>query len=73
MSHIQTLWFIHAVSWIAQFVGHGFYEKRKPALFENIFLTMNAPVFINIEIMNYFGYKKEEMDVTKKIYSCRSY
>lgn len=27
---------LHAVSWIAQFVGHGFAEKRAPALLDNL-------------------------------------
>lgn len=27
---------IHAVCWIAQFLGHGVAEKRAPALFDNL-------------------------------------
>eukprot|EP00659_Diplonema_papillatum_P020313 gene20313-31266_t len=28
---------VHAVSWIAQFIGHGVFEKRAPALFTSFF------------------------------------
>lgn len=27
---------LHAVSWIAQFLGHGLAEKRAPALLDNL-------------------------------------
>lgn len=27
---------VHAATWCAQFVGHGVYEKRAPALLDNL-------------------------------------
>jgi len=27
---------VHAICWIAQFIGHGFAEKRAPALLDNL-------------------------------------
>ena len=46
-----------------QFVGHGVFEKRKPALMDNLFLTINAPIFISLEIVYFlFGYRKEELN-----------
>jgi uncharacterized membrane protein YGL010W len=66
-THIQVLLIVYCSSWISQFIGHGLFEGRKPALMDNIFLTTNAPVFANIEIMYYlFGYRQEEIDETKK-------
>jgi uncharacterized membrane protein YGL010W len=62
-SQIQSYLFINIFSWIAQFLGHGLFEKRKPALMENIFLTLNAPCFVNIELFNFlFNYRKKELE-----------
>ena len=27
---------IHSLGWVAQFIGHGVFEGRKPALFDNL-------------------------------------
>ena len=45
--------------WIlAQFYGHFKIEQRAPALMTNLLLTINAPLFVNIEIFYYlFGYR----------------
>ena len=32
----MTIGAVHAFSWIAQFVGHGVFEGRKPALMDNL-------------------------------------
>lgn len=67
LSHMQVIVFIHVISWILQFIGHGKFEGRKPALLDNLQLIFNAPVFVHIELMNYlFGYKKEELEETRK-------
>lgn len=61
------IWLIlHLVSWIAQFIGHGIFEKRKPALMDNLLLTLNAPVFALLEVFELFGYRKEEIEETRK-------
>lgn len=66
-STIQIVVIIHILSWASQFIGHGVFEGRKPALMDNLLLTLNAPIFVNIEIFYYlFGYKKEEIDESKK-------
>ena len=63
LSELQSYLLVNLFSWVMQFVGHGFAEKRKPALAENIFLTLNAPCFVNIELLNFlFGYKAKELD-----------
>ncbi len=67
LSNMQSTIFLHILSWILQFIGHGVFEKRKPALLDNIFLVFNAPVFVNIELMNFiFKYKESELNETRK-------
>ncbi|OKL58425.1 hypothetical protein UA08_06110 [Talaromyces atroroseus] len=64
---------IHVVSWIAQFVGHGAYEGRSPALLDNLFQALFlAPLFVFLEYLFIFGYRPElqrrvESAVQKKI------
>lgn len=51
---------IHIFSWFAQFYGHGIHEKRAPALFDNLNQALSmAPLFVLMEVMFKFGYKKE--------------
>lgn len=38
-----------------QFVGHGVFEKRKPALMDNISQILNAPMFVMIELCELGG------------------
>jgi uncharacterized membrane protein YGL010W len=35
-SHTPAIIAIHVSCWIAQFIGHGFAEKRAPALLDNL-------------------------------------
>ena len=49
--------------WIAQFIGHGVFEKRAPALLDSwdqAFIT--APLFVLLEIMFFFGYRRQFYD-----------
>lgn len=34
--HVTQAAILHAISWIAQFLGHGLAEKRAPALLDNV-------------------------------------
>lgn len=44
-------------SWIAQFVGHGIFEKRAPALLNNLPQSLHAAVFfVWLEILFKLGY-----------------
>ncbi|KAL2834726.1 hypothetical protein BJY01DRAFT_252908 [Aspergillus pseudoustus] len=55
-------WFggIHAVSWILQFVGHGAFEGRAPALLDNLVQALLlAPLFVWMEVLFIFGYRPE--------------
>ncbi|KAJ5157809.1 uncharacterized protein N7482_008909, partial [Penicillium canariense] len=51
---------IHVVSWLAQFVGHGKFEGRAPALLDNLAQALLlAPLFVWMEILFFFGYRPE--------------
>ncbi|KAG6866520.1 hypothetical protein C0991_003064 [Blastosporella zonata] len=58
--HISRAALIHAVSWIAQFLGHGLAEKRAPALLDNLVgAVVLAPFFVHLEILFALGYRPE--------------
>jgi uncharacterized membrane protein YGL010W len=69
ISDLKIILIIHIMSWVFQFIGHGAFEGRKPALVDNILLTLNAPVFVNAEIFYYlFGWRKKQIeDITPYI------
>ncbi|KAI9048082.1 hypothetical protein LZ554_007878 [Drepanopeziza brunnea f. sp. 'monogermtubi'] len=51
---------VFLVSWIAQFVGHGVYEGRAPALLDNLVQALVlAPFFVFMEALFTFGYRPE--------------
>ncbi len=50
--HMAVAGAVHAFAWIAQFVGHGFAEKRAPALLDNILggkFLLSASITARIE------------------------
>ena len=52
---------INVFCWITQFVGHGIYEQRAPAIITNVLFIFIAPFFDMFEVMNKaFGYREEE-------------
>jgi len=51
---------VHVVCWLAQFVGHGVFEGRAPALLDNIFQALFlAPLFVWLEFLFLLGYRPE--------------
>ena len=44
--------------WILQLVGHVF-EGRRPALVDNVFQALIAPIFLMAEVLFAFGYKRD--------------
>jgi len=51
---------IHIVSWLAQFVGHGKFEGRAPALLDNLFQAIFlAPFFVWLEVLFTLGYRPD--------------
>ena len=58
---------IHFFGWGTQFVGHGCFERRAPALLTNFFFLFIAPFFVTLEILyNLFGYRKSEIKEYQK-------
>lgn len=57
------------MSWILQFIGHGKYEGRKPALLDNLVQALFlAPLFVWYEILFKLGfYKQLKRDVEAAI------
>ncbi|KFZ16010.1 hypothetical protein V501_02441 [Pseudogymnoascus sp. VKM F-4519 (FW-2642)] len=56
----QIAFGVFIFSWIAQFVGHGAFEGRAPALFENLHMALvTAPFFEWIELLFKLGYRPE--------------
>lgn len=51
---------LHVTSWIAQFVGHGIFEGRAPALMDNLVQAFFlAPFFVWMEFLFLLGYRPE--------------
>lgn len=51
---------VHVFAWLAQFVGHGVFEGRAPALLDNLVQALFlAPFFVWMEILFMFGYRPE--------------
>lgn len=51
---------VHIVSWVAQFIGHGVFEGRAPALLDNLVQAIFlAPLFVWLEVLFMFGYRPE--------------
>jgi len=51
---------VEIVSWIAQFIGHGAFEGRAPALLDNLLQALVlAPFFVFMETLFFFGYRPE--------------
>ncbi|KAL1989016.1 hypothetical protein VTN96DRAFT_5779 [Rasamsonia emersonii] len=51
---------LHVVSWLAQFLGHGRFERRAPALLDNLVQALFlAPLFVWMEFLFFLGYRPE--------------
>ena len=49
---------LFVASWIGQFIGHGVFEGRAPALLDNLVQAVFlAPFFVWMEVLFYFGYR----------------
>ncbi|KAG4070618.1 hypothetical protein HA402_013538 [Bradysia odoriphaga] len=60
---------VQVVCWVAQFVGHGVYEGRAPALFDNLVQAfVMAPFFVLLEVLFHFGYRPDFQEkIWKKV------
>ncbi|ODV91323.1 hypothetical protein CANCADRAFT_3031 [Tortispora caseinolytica NRRL Y-17796] len=51
---------VHIACWIAQFIGHGVFEGRSPALFDSLLQSLTlAPFFVVYEILFSLGYRRD--------------
>ena len=51
---------IFVSSWVAQFIGHGVFEGRAPALLDNLVQALVlAPFFVWMEVLFSFGFRPE--------------
>ncbi|AEO65358.1 uncharacterized protein THITE_2149855 [Thermothielavioides terrestris NRRL 8126] len=51
---------VHIVCWLLQFIGHGKFEGRAPALLDNLFQAIFlAPLFVWLELLFALGYRPE--------------
>ena len=51
---------LHVFAWLAQFLGHGVFEGRAPALLDNLVQALFlAPFFVWLEVLFSFGYRPE--------------
>jgi len=51
---------LFVTGWVTQFLGHGVWEKRAPALKDNLLQALYfAPFFVWMEILFALGYRKE--------------
>ncbi|MQL91514.1 hypothetical protein Taro_024137 [Colocasia esculenta] len=50
---------VHVLCWIAQFIGHGVFEGRAPALLDNLVQALvMAPFFVLLEVLHkFFNYE----------------
>ena len=67
---LNHFWFMTALqgfAWIMQFIGHGVFEKRAPALLSNLLTVFVAPDFVVIEILYSLGYNKKAIEECQAI------
>ena len=66
LSYVNFMIVLNVIGWIMQFIGHGVFEKRKPALLNNIFSSLVAPFFVVVELLAMLGYNKAEFEELQK-------
>ncbi|GLE07728.1 hypothetical protein PINS_up018359 [Pythium insidiosum] len=50
---------VHVLAWILQFIGHGVFERRKPALLDSLDqAVITAPMFVLLEVLFSLGYRR---------------
>lgn len=58
---------VFVASWVFQFLGHGLFEKRRPALADNLLQVFIAPMFIVAETAFGFGFKKDLQERVEEV------
>ena len=59
-STFQAALGIHIIAWVLQFIGHGVFEGRAPALLDSLDQALvTAPLFVLMEVAFFFGYRRD--------------
>jgi len=60
---------IHVAGWLLQFIGHGIFEGRAPALLDSLDQALiTAPLFVFLEVFFFFGYRRQfYADIMKQV------
>lgn len=54
-NYIQIALLIQAITWILQFIGHGVFEGKRPALMDSLLQAfLMAPIFVIKELLEFF-------------------
>ncbi len=57
---------VFALGWVVQFIGHGVWEKRRPALVDNLFQVFVAPIFLVAETAFALGLRRPLHDEVRE-------
>ena len=56
---LQVAWAVFGTAWVLQFIGHGVFEGRAPALFDSLAQALlTAPMFVLLEVAFFLGYRR---------------
>ncbi|KAL1954694.1 hypothetical protein VTO42DRAFT_798 [Malbranchea cinnamomea] len=51
---------VQGIAWVLQFIGHGVFEGRAPALLDNLVQAFFlAPIFVWLEVLFFLGYRPQ--------------
>ena len=51
---------MHLIGWVIQFIGHGVFEGRAPALLDSLDQALiTGPMFVLLEVLFFLGYRKK--------------
>lgn len=65
---ILVCFLIQVVAWGVQFIGHGVFERKRPALLDNLLQVFIAPIFVMLEYLFLLGFCKDlQQEIKKKI------
>tara|TARA_Y100000592_G_C5404444_1_gene284871 strand:+ start:159 stop:614 length:456 start_codon:yes stop_codon:yes gene_type:complete len=55
VNHMLYTGIVFTLSWIFQFIGHYFFERNRPALFDSLYQSFAmAPLFTFFEVLSFF-------------------
>lgn len=65
-THYGLSWLLWSAGWIAQFIGHGAFEGKAPALFDNLHQALIlAPYFAFLEVAAIAGWSHAKNEIAK--------